>query len=446
MPQGHQLFDLSQLQRASRDPVINKMSSFSARPPNQWLGSTHEAAQGQFLKSNRRPFSSYAEFQSQFTDDRIVDVLATTAPHHCLDGWGYLARALGSLLAGDAHAARHLAYYAQLRAALSILHSNGVGVFNGLNFVADQSGVIHRVDSNTQQARGVGTHGAAWPLIENWAAEPGNARVFMDCVQFRGVSLSDCVTTIWSTSVAAPVVSKIVSSWGVDLQHSANDRNWRNVSSYDAHALNPAPSNFAGRLELVRDLWLSLEPDGLGGYPKLDQHLLRNFLEILKKDRTRPVANKRLWDSGLKKLDSQILSFAPVEFLDRQQNPNELPVIKVAATGVPGDVHAMLCRALLLIRTATSIVRTALIEAGFAPLEDSLMPWFEIVGLQRGFWQKNSQPGGVEELWDEIDDALFNLSNSLTSLTDQLLFLRTLSPQTDYLSQAERACMWGFCP
>ena len=336
---------------------------------------------------------------------------------------------LGSLLAGDSHATRHLAYYAQLRAALSILHVNGVGIFNGLNFVADRTGVIHRLDSNIQRERGAGTHRAVWPLIENWAANPSNARVFTECVQFRGVSLSDCITAIWSTSVAAPLVSKIVESWGVDLQRSANDRNWRNVSSYDAHALNPAPSSFIDRLELVRNLWLSLEPDGLGGYPELDRHLLRNFLEILKPDRVQPAANKRLWDNGLKKLDSQIQSFAPVEFLDRQEDVDDLPIITVAANGVPGDVHAMVCRALLLIRTATSIVRTAFVEAGFEPLQDNLMSWFEIVGLERGFWQKNSQPGEVDELWDVINDAIGDLSSSLTTLTDQLLSLNLYPPR-----------------
>ena len=440
------LFDFSVLQRASRDPVINRMSAFSTNPPDQWLGSTHPASQGQFLEPNGQPIGNYADFQLQYSDDQIVDVLATTAPHHCTDGWSYLARALGSLLAGDTHATRHLAYYAQLRATLSILNTNGVGVFNGLNFVADQSGVIHRLDNNRQLPRGPGTHRTVWPLIEEWVADLNNARVFMDCVQFRDVPLSDCAAALGPPAVAAPYVSEIIASWGIDLQRSARDRNWRNVSSYDAHALNPAPSDIAGRLELVRDLWLALEPDGFGGYPELDRYLLRNFLEIFKQSRAQTVSNKRLWDNGLEKLDSQIQSFATKKFLDRQVDVADLSVITIAASGVPGDVHAMVCRALLLLRTATAIVRTAFVEAGFQPLQANLMPWFEIVGLARGFWQPNSQPGQVDELWDVINDAVSDLSSSLTTLTDQLLFIKNLSSQTDYLSQAERAYMWGICP
>lgn len=447
MPQPNAPFDLSLLQLASRDPVINTMTTFSARTPDQWLGYKHVAPLGQFLKADGRPIYNYAEFKKLFSDDQIVvDVLATTAPHHCIDGWAYLARALGSLLAGDTHATRHLAYYAQLRATMSILHVNGVGVFNGLNFVADHKGCIHRLDTNSKRDYGVGTHRAVWPLIESWAADRSNARVFMDCVKFRGISLSDCITAVWSTSVAPPLVSSIVKSWGIDLQHSVNDRNWRNVSSYDAHALNPAPSEFSSRLKLIRDLWLCLEPDGRGGYPELDRHLLRNFLETLKLDRMRPAVDKRLWEIGLKRLDSQVQSFARVEFLDRQEDVDDLPVIGVAANGEPGDIHAMVCRALLLLRIATSIVRTAFVEAGFEPLQVNLMSWLEIVGLERGFWQRNYQPGEFDELWDVINAAISDLSNSLTTLNDQLLFIETLSAHTDYLSQAERAYMWGLCP
>src|SRR5439155_6047134 len=66
-------------------------------------------------------------------------VAASTIPH-CMDGWAYLGRALASYLCGDIDAARHLAYYAELRAAMSLLGSEGVGVFSRKNLVIPQTG------------------------------------------------------------------------------------------------------------------------------------------------------------------------------------------------------------------------------------------------------------------------------------------------------------------
>ncbi len=68
---------------------------------------------------------------------QMAQYVAASVILHCNDGWSYLGRSLSALLRGDPHRARHLAYYAELRGAMSLLASNGIGVFNKQHFVID---------------------------------------------------------------------------------------------------------------------------------------------------------------------------------------------------------------------------------------------------------------------------------------------------------------------
>ena len=73
-------------------------------------------------------------------DAPIRQLVAAAGPTHCYDGWAYLARAADCLLTGDARAALHLAYYAELRAAASLLACSGVGVFADHHVIVDENG------------------------------------------------------------------------------------------------------------------------------------------------------------------------------------------------------------------------------------------------------------------------------------------------------------------
>lgn len=65
----------------------------------------------------------------------LSQYIAASSLLHATDGWSYLGRSLLSLLRGDPHRCRHLAYYAELRAAMSLLATEGIGVFRNRHFV-----------------------------------------------------------------------------------------------------------------------------------------------------------------------------------------------------------------------------------------------------------------------------------------------------------------------
>jgi hypothetical protein len=89
-------------------------------------------------------------------------VVASTVLH-CADGWSYLGKAMGCLLLGDPHRSRHLAYYAELRAALSLLASEGVGLFQDQHFAIDAPNSVVRLQISKT------THQAVWNCLEGWA-------------------------------------------------------------------------------------------------------------------------------------------------------------------------------------------------------------------------------------------------------------------------------------
>lgn len=445
MTVSQSILNVANLRRASRVPVVDALTGFAGKAINDWLPKG-QTATGQFLRADGKPFSSYAALIGTFTPQQIHDVLAATGPSHCIDGWTFLSRALAALLSGDTHTARHLAYYAQLRAALSLLHCHGIGIFNGVNLAVDASGALLHIGNNQPAKRGHGTHPAAWTALRGWADHIDSTDVFLSSVKFRGVALMDCIDAIWPSAVGAPLVSKVIENWGVDLKRSAEEQESRNISSYCAHAFNAADSQMSSRLELVQSIWRGLEPDGRGGFPALDRHLLRKLLELMKQEQSKIAPQQNLWQTAFGRLDSRIREFVSQKFLERDvdEDPTDLAVFTHADNKQPGDVHAMVSRALLLLRSATGVVRSAFLDARFDLATGDLQSWFDSVGINRGFWSASQPPQEFEELWDEISYAVTDLDEYVsTGIGDQLGFGNSLRDQVAFLSQAERACIWG---
>jgi len=108
---------------------------------------------GSYLTHNRvidlnNPFLADTDLaiRNHRNSSRIISIdeartfIAASSLSHSLDGWGYLAHAVESLLKGDKGIAVHLAYYAELRATMSFLACEGIGALNHLHFCTDSSG------------------------------------------------------------------------------------------------------------------------------------------------------------------------------------------------------------------------------------------------------------------------------------------------------------------
>ena len=86
----------------------------------------------------------------------LSQYIAASCVLHCADGWAYLGKAILAVLRGDPHRSRHFGYYAELRAAMSLLASEGIGVFDKKHAVIDARNSVALFTGN------YGTHQFAW--------------------------------------------------------------------------------------------------------------------------------------------------------------------------------------------------------------------------------------------------------------------------------------------
>jgi hypothetical protein len=186
---------------------------------------------------------------------QLSELIAASCLLHCGDGWSYLGRAISALLRGDPHRARHLAYYAELRAATALLATEGVGVFHTEHFA------ITAPSNATELGTKKGTHIFAWDCLEFWSAQPRSADLFAQTIRPYGLSLESWCTPLGGASTLAPHARKWFKQWGMDLLIFHDDHRVRNISSYQPDGL-PRIWSLDGHsvINFVRSLWEALEP------------------------------------------------------------------------------------------------------------------------------------------------------------------------------------------
>ncbi len=382
---------------------------------------------------------------------QLIDAIAVSIPTHCLDGWSFAARAVNALISGDAHAARHMAYYAQLRAGLCMLANLGVGLFDGVNYVVTNTGAISRIDppndpAKLKKGKGVGTHVIVWSALEAWSADPVQSQLFLDLIRFQGSPLRESLDALWPGFMQVATVGQLISAWGVDLKRGIEEKNSRNTSSYAAHCLNPLLTSVPANLRFVENAWRLFEPSGGAGFDELDRHLLRSIfgrqheISELGVDLTAGAISTR-YDQ----LPGTIRRMCSQDFLLGLREPARLELLKLASVkGLPASPLHMLARAFLLLRTATAFTHTSLTEAGIDTAAGALRPWLDAMALRRGFWPATAPVADIIELWDEVEFAVDDLAASRTPApTDLATWKRTQNNGMPVITEIERVAMWS---
>ncbi|HMU22884.1 MAG TPA: hypothetical protein PKC48_11365, partial [Sphingorhabdus sp.] len=382
---------------------------------------------------------------------RLIEAVAVSIPTHCVDGWSFAARALSALLAGDAHGCRHMAYYAQLRAGLCIMANLGVGLFNCINFAVDGTGAIVRIDParRNNSRKGLGTHSAVWSALDTWSRDAAGSRLFLDLVKIRHVKLYDALEAVWPGFISVGTVGALIQAWGVDLQRGLVDRNFRNTSSYAAHALNQLPMRTASNLRFIEAAWRLFEPSGGGGFDSLDRYLVRKILngqhEIMNPGA--PLAGSKL-DTRYAQLPGALRSMCSQDFILGNVEKVEPEIIRLAdVRASPASPLHMLARALLLLRTAMAFTHSSLTEAGIDTAAGDLRSWLESLANSRGFCGAATPLGDGSGLWDDISMAIEDLERSRKPAPIDLMAwkMNHASNGMPFISEAERIAVWSFC-
>lgn len=438
MPRG---LSLSVLSQADRGHILNALSSFSGTA-REWLRIGHPAAGGALP-------TDWDDVRSLPAAD-LIEAVAVSAPNHCLDGWTFLARTLQSLTAGDYHTARHLAYYSQLRSALSMLANLGIGIFNGINFVVTSGGAIRRLDPSTvrrrgvtrESPRGIGTHSIVWDTLKSWVSQPDTASTFLDLLTVAGIPLGDAIETLIPGSRGAVTATRLLESWGLDLRRGKVEHGFRNTSSYQPHLLHEISEPADECAQFLEHFWSQLEPVGERGFELLDRRLFRNLLwdlhNVVSPDV--PLSNGTL-ATNFGFLQPQLQALMSLSFLIGDEDADDLALVTYARSRRdPATALEMTSRALLLCRAATAFTRSSLVDAGNA----DMLPWVTELALSRGFVPTDAALETPLDLWFDIETALADLRLARAAPFGSLNgWLSAPTTGLPILTQAERVSVWA---
>ena len=375
----------------------------------------------------------------------LSEYVGASAIVHCFDGWSYLGRSLESEMAGDPDTARHLGYYAELRAAMSVLASEGIGVFRDKHILVTgprECAVLHGIGS---------THDFVWYALKIWAESGVDADAVFRSIRPGGLPLSEWLEQ-FSTGHKFVAIDWL-RQWGLDLSRLTDDRDARNFASYRPTAFtSPGPRSISDTMKTILQFWEMCDPGASGGFPVLDRYLLRRGLESLVQGQSR--SQKALYE---KKLELMLASISPRDqpangwrkFLS-YENLTDTPEIIHDANSQDDPYHPdhskqVLARATLLLRVATGCSADLLNAAG-PNIENDLKFWRSSPSVRRRLWSESDPLPESIDLWSDVDEA----SNSIDQWfeqhgpsashhalwTDQAFEVSTLAT-------AERAFLWG---
>ena len=329
---------------------------------------------------------------SQVKDAQLLAYVGASAPCHAIDGWSFLGRAVDSALRGDTYSATHFGYYAELRAAMSLLGAEGIGVFNGVHAVIDNAGIVHRFPPIRGKQV---THQVIWPVLKFWTSLERAKDVIDFVVAPNDIRLSDWLGVAGGQHNMRALAAKWLSFWGLDLAALDSDHDRRNLVSYRPSEFRKARADVRATTQFVEELWNLFEPSQDVRFPLIGNFLLRRAWRQLSCGKPQ---QQRLMDLGLNEAEAQDW----LVFLDSKAE-DPLPI--ALATQV-SSIENSLChlqviaRATLLLFVASASARKLLADASYT--EDDLAFWWKQYGADRGLWPMSTSPGDKFEPWADI--------------------------------------------
>lgn len=424
---------------ASHSAVVAALKRAStALPDGRWLGSDNA-----YCDNCMATIDAHLKADTIVSSD-LAEYIATSAVLHCEDGWSFLGRALDCHSRGDSCRALHFGYYAELRAAIALLATEGIGVFNGSHFCVLDTGECCEIQKPPKR-RSVGTHEIAWKALREWAPTVRAGEVFGAIIRPRGMALGEWLTAVGTPGAARSAGDAFLRDWGLDLERLCNDHILRNEASYRPEHLTGFSGQDTGdSITLYDAIWRLCEPAGGSGFGLLDLHLLQKSLrgvllgvKVEESDDPVELAVQQAAAAAVNPVpldptssQSQVrfrnridamLEFLGMdgaesrslrEFLLAEESPSIASKVLMWA-GDRGDDEAVaghipvICRATLLLRLASGACADTLREAGVDAEKAGF--WWRTLGVERGLWTPENEPEMLTDLWLDIQDSLDEL-------------------------------------
>ena len=341
----------------------------------------------------------------------LAEYISASIPLHAADGWGYLGRAFDSIRIGDLNTAVHLAYYAELRAAMSLLACEGVGVFNRRH-VAIGPGCTPTM----WKSRISGTHYATWKLLESWAKDRLRVTSLLTAIEVESRTIDEWfdaarISQISRTSVAQDWLN----GWGIDLKYFERDHRYRNHISYRPSKIHPDDyrevNPYEDIIEPIFQIWDALEPSADRGGAAIDRVLLQKALTKAHDDYLSPTET---WEDFLLRLDDVASSTFQEQLTNLRKNGHYVFLWAGDASRFP-PLQAVVARATLLLRVASAVCARRLSNAGVTKQE--LQFWWTRLGEDGGLWSDDADLNSLSDLlWPDVVLALDICESELDQL------------------------------
>ncbi len=214
------------------------------------------AASGVFVERGFNGLAGVQGFESILQPKSGADngaIMAAEQIAHLVEGWRYASSAVSAYLNNSKDGAIHFAYYAELRAAMSLLSWSGIRVRYKDYWYLDSAG--RRVDFNGGQ-----THTAVWAFWREWVKRQDATDLFLNGVRVTSrLSLGDVVDAVAFVDPSAQL-----RGWGGDLVALDNDHDSRNRSSYETPWVGRRLTKIGSdEIGLVSDLWRAFISDSV---------------------------------------------------------------------------------------------------------------------------------------------------------------------------------------
>ena len=358
------------------------------RSSGHWLSARHvyglQDLTSKLLQAPRHP-------------SRLAEYVACSAPLHLADGWNFLSRAFDSALHGDRSSAIHLAYYAELRASMSLLATEGIGVFNNRHYAFDDQ-------MNTIQLKGK-THDATWDLLCAWADDAQSSARLLNLISIENRSLADWLEL---AGVVAPTQHQIarewLRTWSVDLDVFSRDQKWRNEMSYrPTRILSRRLRPVSVELELIEPLystWEELQPIGPGVLTMLDVSLLRRALSSVVTQGQCNYGTLAATIRSLTRVDQPLTNSTYMSLQYQSASAKMLFGAAKRKSHVDRAATPVIARALLMLRLASAATSVLLSDANIS--RSDLEFWLDPLGADHGLWESINDVQAFEDLMAEV--------------------------------------------
>lgn len=444
------------LHEASHEGVSLAMERVATSlPADHWLRRGHRYRRRGGLRGGDNKVRSDLS-GGTISGEALAEYIGIGAPLHVVDGWAFLGRSIHCLLRGDPYTAVHFAYYAELRAALGLLASQGIGIFSNRHAIVTKTGMCSLVEPESDIGTRLDYHLWVWLVFQWWADQPEAIQLLGDIIRPSQENLQIWMETAERSRLTLDFVGKsLLRTWGIDLGRFFADRDARNAASYWPNTLNAwQVRGHKSDLEAVLRMWQLLEPSAGSRFLALDRELLRAVLKAgyfaVTGKRSGSASGRQgfeteiaglLTDMGMSGLELE--GWKALLVAEEGQTRSVLTVASGnAKVGDASHVEEVMARAVMLLRLATGAAETVLREAGLE--RERLEFWIESVGTDRGLWEEGQSPQEITDLWAEVEDKLEDVGDWLEGPERSGHTTWSGEPRTvAVLGECERVALWG---